>query len=166
VLFLATLGVASATGLLAKRLHLPGGLLVGAMVGAAAVTVISGTDSDVPIALRTTVPLAVGVITGVLITPELLRGLHRMVMPAVASAAVMIAAGIGIAVAMKALGVEPPAAVLATSPGALSVLTTTAIEIRTGEVEVALFHTVRLVLVVLLAPVLLLLLPRRPGQET
>jgi uncharacterized membrane protein AbrB (regulator of aidB expression) len=89
-----------------------------------------------------------------------------MVMPAVASAAVMIAAGIGIAVAMKALGVEPPAAVLATSPGALSVLTTTAIEIRTGEVEVALFHTVRLVLVVLLAPVLLLLLPRRPGQET
>lgn len=164
MLLIATLTVASAAGLLARQLHLPGGLLVGAMVGAAAVTLISGTDGDIPPAMTAAVPLSVGVITGSLVTPDLLRGLHRIMLPAVVSALIMIGVGIGITLTMKAMDVEPPGAALATSPGALSVLVSTAVEIQTGEVEVALFHTVRIVLVVLLAPLLLYLLPSRPDE--
>ncbi len=48
---------------------------------------------------------------------------------------------------------------MATSPGALEVLTVLAIEDGEGPLEVALFHTVRVVLVMISVPALLILLP-------
>jgi membrane AbrB-like protein len=163
MLTILTVAVAAAAGLTAQHLRLPGGILVGSLIGAALVTLMSGTENTVPASMTTVLPLAVGLLTGAMVTREMLRALRRMVAPAILSGLAIVLAGVLIALALEALGTAPPAAVLATSPGALSVLVGTAIEIETGEVEVALFHVVRLVLVILLAPALLALQNRLPG---
>jgi membrane AbrB-like protein len=163
VLTLLTLAAAAAAGLVAQRLRMPGGILVGAVLGASAVTLASGSSTTVPPALTAVVPLSIGLLTGAMVTRQMLSALRRMVAAAVLSGAAIVAAGVGVALGLEAAGLAPPAAVLATSPGALSVLVGTAIDIGTGEVQVALFHVVRLLLVVLLAPALVVLQRRLPG---
>ncbi|WP_170182618.1 AbrB family transcriptional regulator [Blastococcus colisei] len=158
MLMLATLAAAAAGGLLARRLRLPGGLLVGSAIGAAAVTLMSGSRLPVPAAMHIAIPIAVGTLTGLLLTRKAVRELRSVLLMAVCSGVAIIALGLGVAAALEAIGWAPPAVALATSPGALSVLVGTAIEVQTGSVEVAMFHMVRLMLVVLLSPLLVALL--------
>jgi uncharacterized membrane protein AbrB (regulator of aidB expression) len=54
----------------------------------------------------------------------------------------------------------PPSEFLATSPGGLSAIAAIAAEEETGAVEVAIFHLVRVVLVLVSIPVLIQLLTR------
>jgi membrane AbrB-like protein len=161
VLLLATLSAAAVGGLLARRMRLPGGLLVGSALAAAAVTLASGSRVPAPAAMSIAIPIAVGTLTGLLLTRKAVRELRSVLLMAVASGVAIIALGLGVAAAFQAVGWGPPAVGLATSPGALSVLTGTAIEVGAGGVEVAMFHTIRLMLVVLLTPLLVALL-RRP----
>ncbi|WP_324276072.1 AbrB family transcriptional regulator [Blastococcus brunescens] len=158
VLMLATLAAAVAGGLLARRLRLPGGLLVGSAIGAAAVTLASESRLPVPAAMNIAIPIAVGTLTGLLLTRKAVRELRSVLLMAVCSGVAIIALGLGVAAALEAIGWAPPAVALATSPGALSVLVGTAIEVQTGSMEVAMFHMVRLMLVVLLSPLLVALL--------
>jgi uncharacterized protein len=157
VLLLAS---ASAVGLLFQRFGVPGGLIVGGMVGAAAYTLVRGGPAiTVPGPLRTVAFLVLGAAIGATVTRDVVVGLRLVILPALLAAVLIILAGIAIAYLLGALGVAPPAAVLATSPGALSALTAAAAERGTGAAEVALFHTVRIVLVLLTLPGLLSLLP-------
>lgn len=159
---LSAIVAAAVGGLAFERLRLPGGLLIGALVGSATVTVLFARPQPVPEALTLAVPVAIGVITGTLVTKEVLRALRPMVLPAVGSALVIVAAGLGVALLLETLGIAPPAAVLATSPGALSVLIATSVDLGVGEAEVALFHMVRIVVVLLLTPLLVRWLLRNP----
>lgn len=158
------LAVAAATGLLAARLGIPGGLITGAMVGAAAVNLTrGGTAVAVPQGVQTAALLALGAGIGATITRDTLTSLRAAVLPAVLAAALIILAGIGIALALRALGIAPPLDLLATSPGNLSALSAAAASRGSGAAEVTLFHTVRVVLVLLSLPALTALLPE-PGD--
>lgn len=156
--------VASATGLLFSRLGVPGGLITGAMIGGAAVNLLrGGSGLDVPHGVQSAALLVLGAGIGATVTRDTLTSLRAALLPAVLAAVLIIAAGIGIALLLRALGIAPAGDVLATSPGALSALTAAAADRGTGAAEVALFHTVRVVLVLLSLPALYGLLPGDRG---
>lgn len=156
-LVLAT-GAALGVALLLHGARVPAGLVVGGMVGAAVVPLVRNREIPLPNGLVTVVQVIIGIIVGSSVTSESLRGMRSLLLPAVLSAVLIILAGLLIARVLHALNVLPPWAVLATCPGALEALVLIAIERNDGPIEVALFHIVRVVLVLLSVPVLLLLL--------
>lgn len=154
---------ASAVGLLLQRLSVPGGLVVGGMIGAAGFSLLrGGAEVTVPAPLQTASFLVLGAAIGSTVTRDTLVQLRQALLPALLAAVLIIVAGIGIAYLLRALGLAPAGAVLATSPGALTAITAAAAERGAGPAEVALFHTVRIVLVLLSLPGLLALLPDEP----
>lgn len=156
---LLTLTVAALVGYLFARLRVPGGMIIGAMLGAAAVSVLSGgAEVDLPRPLVLGAYAVIGTVIGAGITRDALREVRHFAAPAVLSAVMIIAAGLVIAFVLRWLGVAPDGVILATSPGALSATTAVAADQGTG-VSVAVFHTVRVVLVLSSLPLLL----RLPG---
>jgi membrane AbrB-like protein len=145
----------AAVGLLLDRAGMPGGLIIGSMVGAAMVTVVgSGPAPQLPQPLVTVTYLVLGTSIGVTVTREVLAQLRTVAAGAAISAVVFIVFGLVLAAALRWLGLAPDGAVLATSPGALSVMSAAGAELGVGA-QVAVFHTVRVVLVMLSLPVLL-----------
>lgn len=152
---LLTLLAAAAGGLLFARLHVPGGTIIGAMVGAAGYSLLAGgAQVTLPRPLITGAYIVIGAVIGSGITRGALRDLRPVAMPAVLSAVAIIAAGLVIALVLRTLGIAPDAVVLATSPGALSAMTAVAAEQDSGA-AVPIFHTVRVVLVLSSLPLLL-----------
>ena len=156
LLLAATVG-----GLLLDRLGLPGGLIIGAMVGSAAYSVWSDQQVALPGALRAAAYVVLGAAIGAGITRETLGSLRAALVPSVLAAVLIILAGLGIAYLLRLLGLGIEGDVLATSPGALSTVIALAIERDAGPPQVAVFHTVRVILVLASLPLLVLLLPDR-----
>lgn len=156
---LLALAAATVLGLGARAINVPGGLIVGAMVGAGVVSVLSGPQEiRIPQPVQSGALIVIGTVVGVQLTPSVLRSLPRIMVPAVLSALLIIVCGVLIAYGLRLTGMAPPGDLLATSPGAFSVISALAIERGTGPVEVAVFHTVRVVLVILTMPIVLSLL--------
>src|SRR5699024_12214446 len=82
----AALAGATVLGLLFQRLRVPGGLLVGALVGSAAVTVALDVQPEAPTWLALAAPLGIGVMVGVMFNREVVSSLKPMVLPAGAAA--------------------------------------------------------------------------------
>lgn len=156
-----TVVAALAAGLGFDRFRVPGGALVGALIGSAAVTLLWTSPGEPPAAVGAVLTASVGLLMGAMVTRERIVALAPLAGPALLSAAGLIVAGLGIAALLEVTGFAPPAAVFATSPGALSVLIAAASEAGRGEVQVALFHVVRLVLVILTVPIITRWLPAR-----
>ncbi len=150
---------AAVAGEIAQRFELPGGLMVGAMVGAAAVNLAFSADLKLPRVVDDGALIVIGASIGLLITTETLRSLQKFFLPAVLAGVLIILAGIGITLLLRAIGMAPPGDVLATSPGALANLSAVAAREHAGAVEVAMFHTIRLVMVILSIPLVSKLLP-------
>lgn len=159
---IVTLLAATVCGVVAQRLGAPGGLILGAMVGASAVTLLTGRSVPIPPILQNAGFVVIGAAIGVQLTRQAMAQLGPVVAPALLSGGLIIVAGIGIAYLLRWLGISPPGDILATSPGALSVMSAMAVEQGTGAVEVALFHLVRIVLVITSLPLLVALLRAGP----
>ena len=157
---IALLLAATVAALVFARLGVPGGLVVGAMVGAAGYSLLrGGAPALLPGPVRTAALIVLGASIGATVTRDTIVELRGVLLPAVLAAFLIILAGVAIAYLLRSLGLAPEGAVLATSPGALTSVVATAAERGTGATEVALFHTVRVVLVMLSLPALLALLP-------
>ena len=120
---------------------------------------MTGTDIALPAPIRDAAFIVIGAAIGVQLTRSAISNLGPVLVPAVLAGLFIIIAGVGVAYLLRAVGLAPPGDVLATSPGALSVMSAVALEQRTGAVEVALFHLVRVVMVLLSLPLLVRLLP-------
>ena len=155
-----SLAAAAAGGFLLQWLGVPGGLIIGAMVGAALATLAGGFEPTMPSWLQAPAMIVVGAAIGVLVTRAALGALKAAAFPAVLSAVLIILAGLGIAYLLRRLGIAPPGDVLATSPGGITAVAAIAVEQRQGAVEVSLFHLVRVVLVLLSLPLLIHVLGR------
>ncbi|MGH3345252.1 MAG: AbrB family transcriptional regulator [Carbonactinosporaceae bacterium] len=151
----AALAAAACAGLLAQHWNVPGGAILGAMVGAAAVTLWRNVEVQVPAAAQTAALIIIGAALGMQLTRPAMLGVLSALGPALLSAVIIIACGVGITLLLRALGIAPAEDLLATSPGALSVIGGIAVERGNGAAEVATFHLVRIVLVVLSLPLLL-----------
>ena len=155
---LYVLAAATVCGLLLQALQVPGGLIFGALIGAAGVSLVTGEAIAVPSTARSGASIVIGATIGVTVTRSTLTTLRPVVLPALLAAVLLILAGLGIAYLLRVLGLAPPGDVLATSPGALSVITAIAAEQGVGAVQVATFHLVRVVLVLASLPVVISLL--------
>ena len=147
---------AIAIGLIAQAVGIPGGLIFGAMLGATAVTLRYGDPITVPTPIRTAVMIGVGTMIGMRVNRDTLDAVTQAFLPAVGAAAALMIGGILIALALRWMGRSPDGDLLATSPGALEVLVSLAADEDYNTAQVAMFHLVRLLLVVLLLPVILL----------
>lgn len=151
---IVTLAAAAAVGWVFERLAVPGGTIVGAMVGAAAVSLaLGGAQIVVPRPLVWSGYVVIGAVIGSSVTRDFVSDLRAIAVPALVAGVAIIVAGLAIAVALRWTGIAPSGIVLATSPGAISAVTAIAAEDGTGP-QVAVFHTVRIVLVLLSLPVL------------
>ena len=158
-----TLAAGAAVGLLAQYLHVPGGLILGSMVGSAAFSLWRDLHVTMPSWLQAIAFIIIGSAIGTLVTREFLGEFRKIAVPSLLAAVLIIAAGIGIALLLRWLGMAPPSDALATSPGALSFMSAAALEQGRGAVEVTTFHVVRVILVMLSLPLLRLMLPESSG---
>lgn len=158
---LLMLTAAALCGYALQAAGVTGGLVLGAMVGSAAVMLARGGGGEqLPGPLRDAALVIVGASVGAGITREVLGVLRTMALPALGSAVLMICAGIAVALLLRALGAAPPQDLLATSPGALSAVIGVAVERGEGAPVVAAFHAVRVFLVLATLPLLVALLDR------
>ena len=149
----------ASVGLLAEYLKVPGGLIMGSMIGAAAFSVLRDVTVTTPSWLTKASFIVLGVSIGALVTRDFAERIGSVLSGAVVSAALIILAGIAIAFLLRWWNMAPPSDALATSPGALSVMSAAALEQGRGAAEVAAFHLVRVILVILSLPLLRLMLP-------
>lgn len=154
------LGAALVGGLLFHQLGIPGGLIVGAMLGSAIVTAGANLSPDMPAPLEGAAFIGVGAAIGVLVTRDTLGAARSAIVPGLIAAVLIIAAGLAIAFLLRSIGMAPPSEVLATSPGGISAISAIAAEQRTGAVEVAVFHLIRVILVLMTIPALIHFLTR------
>lgn len=160
-----TLAAATVGALALQRLNVPGGLIFGSMAGAAAVTLARGDPGAavLPGPVRTAAFVVLGAAIGVGVTRSAVASLRSLLLPALLSAALIVLAGLGVAFLLRLTGLAPPGDVLATSPGALSVVSALAVQEGVGAVEVALFHLVRVIMVIVSLPGIIHLLSP-PGR--
>lgn len=159
--FLGVLLAATAGGLLLRWTGLQGDLALGAMIGAAVFTVAQGSDAvPVPPLAQDAALVVLGAVIGAGVTRAVLTDLRALLLPAVIASVAIILAGIAIALALRWFGAAPADDVLATSPGALSAVIAVAVDRGVAPAEVALFHLVRLLMVLATLPLVVLLLPR------
>ena len=159
--FLGVLAAATAGGVLLRLTGLQGGLALGAMLGAAIFTIARGADAvPVPPLVQDAALIALGAVIGAGVTRAVLQDLRALLLPAVVASVAIILAGIAIALALRWFGAAPGDDVLATSPGALSAVIAVAVDRGVAPAEVALFHLVRLLMVLATLPLVVLLLPK------
>lgn len=159
--FLGVLVAATVGGVLLRLTGLQGGLALGAMLGAALFTVLrAGEAVPVPPLAQDAALVVLGAVIGAGVTRAVLADLRALLLPAAIAAVAIILAGIAIALALRWFGVAPADDVLATSPGALSAVIAVAVDRGVAPAEVALFHLVRLLMVLGTLPLVVLLLPK------
>lgn len=161
LMLLFTLSAATGAGLLFRRLRIPGGLIMGAMLGSGTVTLLSERSTALPTPVAVVAFTAVGLLVGGMLTRDRVRMLKQLWIPATVSSVVLILVGVALGLTLQALGYSSGLAALATSPGAMSVLAGVAVSAGEDAVAVMLFHVVRVILVVLLIPAIIMLRPRR-----
>jgi uncharacterized protein len=159
--FLPVLAAAAVGGVLLRLTGLQGGLALGAMIGAAVVTLLRG-DAAVPVPgyVQDAALIVLGAVIGAGITRSVLVDLKALLVPAIIASLAIILSGVVIALALRWFGAGPADDVLATSPGALSAVIAVAVDRGVAPAEVALFHLVRLLMVLGTLPLVMLLLPR------
>ena len=153
--WLATIAVAIVCGLALHRLRVPGGALLGSLIGTAVMTGLVGNGLRLPATAAFLILASVGTLVGTELDRERVRALRGYIHPAVLSGLVLGGNGLGSAVLLMRAGIAPESVFLATSPGGLSVLVAVATEQGRGEAGVTVFHTVRLLLILALMPFLL-----------
>ena len=146
--------VAVAGGALFERLNVPAGALVGAMVATAAVNVAGTQVTLAPGWLRFAAFVALGWAIGEGVTRGKLAELGRSAAPLLLIVVALLVVGGLLAALAVALGwMDGTTAFLAASPGALSQMSALAAAMDANAPLVAAVHTVRVVAIVLVAPV-------------
>jgi membrane AbrB-like protein len=151
-LWVATLGAALAGALLFRALHLPLAAILGSLLGAALVANLIGTVPGGR-TLRRGGQLFVGASVGAVLSPDILGALTALLPVMLAVAVLSNLAGLLLAVPLaKIAGVDRLTAVLCSLPAGMAEMATLAQELKADEQAVALVHTLRVVLVLMLIP--------------
>ncbi len=155
----ATIVVVIVFALIFDRLEVPAGSLLGAGLGAALMNLVGGGVTEGPDSVVTAAFIVLGWKIGQSVTGEALSELGSQ-LPAILGIVVFLVAAGGVAAwALVGLGVlDTQTAYLATSPGALSQMSALAADGSADGLFVVTVHTVRVLVVVLVAPLVVRLL--------
>lgn len=163
-----TLAIAAAAGLLALRARMPAGALLGPMIVAGAVT-LSGLDTSLatPPLLREAAFAVIGLQVGLRFTVETVRQVGRLLVPVLVCIGFLLVACFGLAALLAATtSVSLLDAYLATTPGGLYAVLAVAFGAGANTTFIVAVQGLRVLVMVLLAPVAVRLLLGRPVVVT
>ncbi len=151
-------------GLLALGTRIPAAPLVGALVGAALVRLIPDHPAiHWPTGTRTMLEIAVGTVIGSGLTATTLHEMRHLWRPALLITLALLAAGILVGWwSSRLLGIKLTVGLLGAAPGGLTGMSLAGEELGAGA-TVAVLHTVRLVAVLVVMPLLVRLLTMGQG---
>ncbi len=148
-----SLAVAVSVALLFERLGVPAGALIGAMVGVATIGLLGAPTVGSGNLLRFAAFVVIGWELGSQVTKETLESVRQAAVPIlVVVGGLLIASGL-LALLLRGAGLDPVTAFLAASPGGLSQMAALSTEFGANPVLVSVVHLIRIVTVLLTAPV-------------
>ena len=152
---LLTLVVAAAGGLLARRLRIPGGIVLGSIAAAALLQALASPSLLSP-EWRTGALIIIGTTTGSTLNRDLLRLFGRIALPGVVSVTIMLMTGVVVGSLVAGLGVlDPATALFAFAPGGIAEVTAASAAVGADAVLVAATHVLRIIVVLVSLPILL-----------
>jgi membrane AbrB-like protein len=138
-------------------LKIPSGGLLGAVVFCGVFAVIINREYEFNVNLRFGAQIGLGLIMGQRMTPEIAVQLWHMLLPAVATTVVMLAGCTLLGLLLhKATGWDLTLCLLCTAPAGLSQVTVYADEIGVDSFVATVFHTVRILTIVAIYPLIIL----------
>jgi membrane AbrB-like protein len=162
--WLLTVVIAAAAGVAAMRARVPAGALLGPMIVAGAVT-LSGLDSSlaVPPVLREAAFIVIGLQVGLRFTVDTVRQVGRLLVPVLLCIGFLLLACFGLAAILSATtSVSLLTAYLATTPGGLYAVLAVAVGAGANTTFIIAVQGLRVLVMVLLAPVAVRLILGRP----
>src|SRR6202165_1700642 len=161
---LETLAIGAAGGVLFLLLHLPGGLITGAMI-AVGVAAIAGRPLTVPPILTQTVLVLLGISLGSLVSQQLLQHIGAYPLTIALLALATFCSTFGSSLYLQRVhGWDRTSAFLAASPGALSQITVLAIEKGADGSAIAVVQTMRVIILTAALPLVLSLTGIAPSS--
>jgi len=142
-------------GVIAFRFQIPGGAFIGALLACAFYRILSPQPTDLPVAMSLSIQILAGVLVGSSFDPLLVRKLKHLLPWALAGAVIYLGVGILLARLFTMLGVlEPKTALYSLTPGALLGMSVISTAEGAQPGVVAMFHMVRMILVLVFAPLI------------
>src|SRR5260221_4400734 len=161
-----TLAIGTAGGALFLLLHLPGGLISGAMI-AVGIAAIAGRPLVVPPILTQSVLVLLGISLGSLVSRQLLQHMGAYPLTIALLALATFCSTFGSSLYLQRIhGWDQTSAFLAGSPGALSQITMLAIEKGADVSAIAVVQTIRVIILTAALPMLLALTGIAPSSPT
>lgn len=154
-----TLAAALVGAYVAVKIRLPGGMIIGSTVTTAMMALWLGAE-PLPFPVLVFLFVKVGVLLGLLVNRRSVQVLRPMFFPALFVSILMIVMGWVAIVLLRWWNAAPEGDILATAPGALTVLGPAAANLGLDAPTVAFFHLVRIILTLLSIPLLLKFLPK------
>ncbi|MGD9181921.1 MAG: AbrB family transcriptional regulator [Desulfobacterales bacterium] len=156
---LSYLGLGLLGGFLGAKLKIPAGVLIGAMLTIICFKLFVKVHWEIPKNFTFVLQVFLGIMVGASFQPELLQAMKKIAIPVMISCIVLVGTGVVLAIVFSRLGlVDIGSAYLGTSPGAMSILTVLALESQAQPTLVVCFHFIRVVFVILTAPLIFKLL--------
>ena len=151
----AYLGLGLVGGALGAKLKIPAGALIGAMLTIILFKMTMKMHWEIPKGFTFALQVFLGIMVGATFQPDLLHVMKKIALPVIISCVVLVGAGILMAAVFAKLGLlDFGTAYLGTSPGAMSALIVMALDSGAQPMLVVCFHFVRVVFVILTAPLI------------
>ena len=158
VRFFLTVAIAVAGGLLFYSFGIPAGAMIGAMLATALFSILSN-KALFPIGLRPVIQILVGAFLGARMTYDSVLSLRDLFIPALIMLIGLVLASLGFGyIIHRITGLSISTCFLASTPGGLAEMSLIAEELGCDAPKVAVMHTFRLIMVILLFPALLRIL--------
>lgn len=149
IVLVGTLG-----GLAAKKVGMPGGAVVGSMLGSALTALILHGTFALPVQVSTAIQIVLGVSLGMTFDRSFLPLFAKILPLAVLSTFVLLAVSILMALVARRQGIDFATALFGFAPGGMSGMSLLAHAEGYSAPVVAFFHTVRIFTLFLVVPVL------------
>ncbi|UCH20310.1 MAG: AbrB family transcriptional regulator [Deltaproteobacteria bacterium] len=156
---LTYLGLGLLGGILGVKLKIPAGALIGAMLTIICFKLLVKVPWEIPKSFPFVLQIFTGTVVGASFQPEVIQAMKKNAIPVMISYTVLVGAGVILAIVFTRLGlVDIGTAYLGNSPGAMSILTVLSLESQAQPTLVVCFHFIRVVFVILTAPLIFKLL--------
>ncbi|MCH5277515.1 MAG: AbrB family transcriptional regulator [Desulfovibrionaceae bacterium] len=153
--FLLLIAGGAAGGWLFDAVHIPGGSMLGAVIGAMLIKLSGLNAMPTPHSFQIIAQIGMGIVVGNMLTSSLLAEIRAMLPLMAITTGLLLAAGfLGSWLVYRATGMDIPSAILATSPGGLNAVVGLAADMGNYAPMVMAFQMVRLYTVVLLSPLI------------
>jgi hypothetical protein len=139
-------------GYLFKYFNIPGGCMLGAVIGSMAVKLLGLSENSIPPLLYNASQIAIGICVGSMISLDILASMKNQIPVMILSTFILLLAGLGAAFIIRQMtDLDVVSSVLATSPGGLNAVIGMA---DTGEFlpQIMAFQMTRLYTVILMVP--------------